>query len=504
MTTKEITDLRKSGEIEKAYEESKILLDSNPDDRYARIGAAYCIKELMEHAARSGDYKHLARLLDEFAALRLEEIGETELNNKCSWAVRSLILTCKENPEFLTAGARTVFEAVQAVAFLKPHRYYSVLLDAFLKLKEPDGTPWADTPEVISWWGLENLLPEDYERVLLTNGQRMPSLAERAYTACFRCLMSGLNQGEMRDEAESFLGDLEVLEEAHPDFQYVPYQKTQILKALGHKEAALAAAVETVRRRRNDFWTWTLLGDLMDDSHSKMVCYSRALLCRTQPAFLMKVRRKLAALMLEAGLYANARLEYDKVAALYNSRGLKMKPELADVYTQQWYETTQPAPGNRDFYIQLARESNSLLLADVPETAILISKYNPEKQTCSYVTADHKRGYFSTKKLKFRFATNQILLVRFEGEAGGDKPGNVLSCRVAEDVTPYEGKLYRIVETELNLRPGMSFLFVDDIYIDGTLLQGHSAGEKVKVTGVLYYNLKKETWGWRAVRIVPA
>lgn len=240
MNLKDIVDLCKSGQAADAYAESQKQLAANPDDRYARVGAAYSIKALMEQYVSSGDDAAALCLLDEYAALRLEEVEEAEMNNRLIWAVRSLILSWKDKVDFAKADALS--EAVRNVAFLKPHRYYSVLLDTFLKLKDARGNAWPGIPSFVTWWGLENLLPEDFNRVLLTNGQSMPSLAERVYTATLKALAAEVVNGRLLDEAEAFLGDLEVLEETHPEYTNILYRKAHLLKAMGRTDEALACA----------------------------------------------------------------------------------------------------------------------------------------------------------------------------------------------------------------------------------------------------------------------
>lgn len=504
MTINEITEQLKSGDIDRTYEEVQKVFAANPDDKDTRIAYSMCVKAQMERAAKAGDDSTLLAELEEYANLRLEEIGEKWRNNKAAWDIRAIILKWKETGEFDPVKVRRLYDAVTQIDFEKPHRYYSILLDAFLRIRDAQEEPWVDMPEMIAWWGLENLLEEDYRRHLLTNGQSVPSLAERAYTACYKCLMRGLEAGEMRDEAESFIGDLEVLEESHPEFRYVMYQKTRILKALGHTDLALVAARGAVRCRRNDFWSWSLLGDLAETDDEKAACYSRALMCRTDPGMLVKVRRKLAALMYRAGYYANARREFEKIISIYGYKGWPLPSDLEEISHQQWFEMTPAAESNRGYYQTMAAGAENYLNSDMPETPVLITRYNPQKQTCSFATSDHRRGFFSAKRLNERFADNQIYLVRFDGEINGDKISNVTSVRRATDLAPFDGIFFRQLETELNLRPGMSFLFVDNIYVDGTLLRGHRAGERAIITAVLYYNMKKDSWGWRAIRMREA
>lgn len=501
MTISEITELRRNGDIENAYQESLRMLSANPDDHDVRVCAALSIKSLMGHAAKVGDSVSLVRLIDELAALHLEDIEESQINNKIAWDVRAIINRWAEEGAYDLGKLRALYDAVSKVCYDTPHRYYSILLDSFLKVCDSEGNPWQDVPEVISWWGIENLLPEDYERTRLINGQMSPSLAERAFTACYKCIAKGLEEGEMTDEAVSFVQDLDALEESHPEIKSAQYMKIRLLVALGHMDAALSAARSTVRRNHYDFWAWSLLGDLAEEDADKIACYCRALTCRTDPSVLVKVRRKLAVLMYRSGFYANARRELEKTINIFSAKGWEIPDDIETITSQQWYEITEPAPSNRGFYTSHARNADAFLNADMPETAVLITKYNPQKQMCSFITAERCRGFFSAKRLNERFVDNQVYSVCFVGEPEQEKASNVLSCRRVTDITPYEGVFYRQIETELNIRPGMAFLFVDDIYVDGTMLRGHMMGDRVVITAVLYYNIKKESWGWRAIRL---
>lgn len=504
MTVKEITEMRKNGDLDGAYNECEKLLSSNPDDRYVRVAAAHCIKKLMERAASECDAYRLANLIEEYGALRLEEIDEQEMNNKPAWDLRALCVKMKEENRIDYAGVSRVCDALGAVCLIKPHRYYSIMLDSLLLIKEKDGKIWTGLIDYMDRWGLENLLPEDFERVLLTNGVRVSSLAERAYTAYVKCLIEELPQGRRQKEAENFVCELDLLVESHPEFQYTLYHKSLLLRLLGRAEEAINSARAFVKRKSKDFWSWSMLGDLVDDEELKLSCYCRALLCRTDPGFLVKVRQKAGVLMYRRGEYSNARREFDEILSVHQRKGWNVPQNVEEVTNQQWYLMTEPEYSNARYYYQHLAATEEFLLGDVPEVAVLITSHNPQKQTCSFVTDDRRSGYFSTKKMKERFIPNQIYLIRFEGEIGGKIAPRVVASRRDEDVLKYEDKLWRRIVAENSLHQGQNFTFIDNIYVDGTFLHGIPEGAQVSITATLYYNLKNETWGWRAVRVEPA
>lgn len=502
-TIEEITALRKEGRIDEAYGESRELLGAYPGDRDARVTAAQSAKPVMERAAKSGDLEVLARTLEEYGALRLEEIGENEMNNKAAWDIRRYLLDAKDNRTLTHAALDRLAEAAMTIDYRRPHRYYSVLLDAFVSCKDAGDALWPGLLAFMDWWGLENLLPEDYQRVRLRNGVSMPSLAERAYSAYVKALLEEVTAGRSREEAEAFVYELDLLADSHPEFQYTLYHKTLLLKSLGKLVEAVTSAREFVKRKQNEFWSWSMLGDIVDDDALQLSCYCRALTCRAEAGYLFKVRQKAAALMEARGDLANARREYQDVIDLCQTKGWHMPADVAAASRRPWFAETEPEPSNTRYYFSHLGESEDFLLGDVDEVAILISKFNPQKQTCSFITEDRRRGFFSTKKMHERFADNQIYRVRIAGEIDGKNATKLLSIKRVDDGAPYEGRLWRRITAEINMRPGQTFTFVDDIYVDGSLLRTIPAGTRVLITAVLYFNIKRESWGWRAVRVQP-
>lgn len=503
MTVSEITELRKNGELERAYIESKHLLESNPEDRFSRIVMSQSIKALMDRAAKSGDGSALALLMHEYGGLGLDAIDEAELYNKAAWDVRSLILNWQANGVYDPVTLERVLEALRTIDFVRPHRYYSVLLDALIRLKDSNGNHYENLSDFIEWWDLSNLLAEDFERVRGHNGQMIPSLAERAFSAHVKALLVDLENGKSREKALAFLQQLDLLYQNHPEFQYTLYHKTQLLKALGMLDEAVEAARGFVKSHQNEFWSWSMLGDIVDDDDLKLSCYCRALSCKTDPSFLVKVRRKAAALMVERGDLANARKEYDYVILTCSKKGWHIPKDVEEAQNQPWFNETTPEYNNYKYYQSHLAPSEEFLCGDVPEVPIIIVKYNPQKATCSFITDDRQRGFFNTKKFHEHFADNQIYMARLP--EGVDPKGvtQVLSLRKVEDVTPFEGTFFRRHRAELNIRPGQTFTFIDDIYIDGTLVGDIEPGEVIDITAVIFYNIKRASWGWRALQVTP-
>lgn len=504
MTITEITELRKSGDLDKAYAEARNLFDSDSSDKFNRITLAWCVKALAEKAAKEGDIDTLIERLNEFADLRLEEIGEAEMNNRIAWDIRALVLKLRDENKFDPAKFDALFDALSGIAFLKPHRYYSILLDSLMQIRDAKDNPWDTFAEVLDWWGPEFFLPEDYQKMRLNNGVMMASLAERAYTNAVKSILLAAERGiASPEDIERLIGELDNLLVTHPEFQFTLYHKTLLLKALGRMEEAVETAREFVKANQNQFWAWAKLGEVIDEDNMQLACYCRALLCKSAPEFLAKIRRRLAVMLYEMGEYPAAKREIEDIIALHAKKGWNLPEKIKELSEMPWFAETEASENNRIFYQQHVEPTRDFLFGGVPETAILVSKFNPQKQTVSYATEDHKRGFFSVKRLNMRFADNQVYLVRFAEEPDGKTPSQVLTIRRVDDASEYEGKLFRRLRAAINIRPGQTFTFVDGIYVDGTLLQNIAPGTMCDITAVAFFNMKKDEWGWRAIRVIP-
>lgn len=504
MNTYEISQLRIAGKIQEAYIECKTLLAQFSDDRDVRITMAWCLKSLAEKSAKEKDTSRFVEILNELADLRLAEIGEFSVTNSFSWDIKVLFDLLKTEPDTLVSTANQILAISPKLSFAKPHKYYSMLGDAFSKVKGRQASPWPRFTEFMDWFGFDNLRQEDYNRIPLKEpGRSLPSVAERLHSAYYKALRDQIESGQINESAiESFLARLTKLNELHPEYQFTLYHKSLLLLALNRKEEALVAIRPFVKRKQNEFWVWDVLSETTDNPDIKLSCCCRALLCRTDQKFLGKIHLKTAKLMHTLGYDGNARTEIRVMYKTYQENGWRMLPEAIDLARQPWYQAAVALESNSEFYREHLSASEEFLFLDTPKIPILITYYNHEKRICNFVTADKKRGFFSTKQIRGRFSKNHIYLVRLESNIVDGRISKVVSYNQVEDIRPYVGVFFKKIEGILRFRDGNSFGFVDDIYIDQRYFpKGISNGSRVTGTAIISYNQRKEAWGWKAVSL---
>jgi hypothetical protein len=187
---------------------------------------------------------------------------------------------------------------------------------------------------------------------------------------------------------------------------------------------------------------------------------------------------------------------------VYNQEQWHVPPYIVDLIRQDWYAKTTAASSNLDYYNDHLEGAEGFLFLDRPEVAIMITRYNHEKQVCNFVTSKHQQGFFSTKKLREKFKDYDIVKVRFAAPMTDGTPSSFLTYKRVTDISDYKQIFWKEMNGSIHIHPGNSFGFVDGIYVGSRLMPAHiQNGEQVQGVAYLSYDGKKQTWGWRAVKI---
>ncbi len=503
MTTQEINQLRKDGKLYEAYSEAQVLLSQYPDDKYIRITMAWCLKSLCEQYSKVKNVDDFTEKLQELAYLRLDEIGIDDMANRFTWDIKILFELLMNEPDILLETAERILTIIPNLNFQRPHKYYSLLADTFMRVKGRQNTAWLHFVDFMEWFCFDNFLPEDYERIHLKNGKSLPSIVERVYNAYYKALMAQIEAGNVHlQRIDDFIKRLTRLNEKHPEYQYTLYHKALLLLVLNKKTEALDSLRPFVKRKQNDFWVWDVLSETVDDSNLKLSCLCRALMCHTEPKFLGRIHLKAAHLMHALGFDGNARTEIRAINKTYQEQGWNMPREAIEIVQQDWYQAAVAPESNINFYKEHLDDSEHLLYINEPEIPILITRYNHEKRVCNFVTSDKKTGFFFTKGLRVRFFDNCIYHVRVEGGIQPNNPTKILTCTKIDDVTPYVGTFVKKIDGVFKIKPNQQFGFVDDIYVHPDLInENMTNGVSVVGTAVQSFDTKKGTWGWRAISL---
>lgn len=263
----------------------------------------------------------------------------------------------------------------------------------------------------------------------------------------------------------------------------------------------LADFIPFAKKKRNDFWVWELLADAFQpEDERKMACLCKALSLKTPNEFLVNTRKKLAEILIKQNKFQEAKTEIEKILLARNDNKWKIPKQISEWTEQDWFKNNTSLEDNLALYKKHIKSAEEILFADIPEETVVIEFVNENKSIISFVKDKSKHGSFKYFGMIEKPKIGELINVRFNGE-GKDGFYKVLSI----NKSPNDSVCDAIKEFQGNLimKEPASFGFVEDVFINPSLIVKHELNKKdlVKGKAVLSYNKKKKEWGWKAVEI---
>lgn len=412
--SKEVTELRKGGQLDAAFALSvERIADSEADD-YDRAAYAWCLIALVKQHAADGKQQKLSEYLDQLRRFKvpvademLAEHREKALSlvdpeRRAIESARNLSKQGKHEdasriyadldangrlaPEDRKAWGWELFRlikgelegsqddklsppVVQRVkrnlnTYLKlaiggPDLLHSLMLRQALRLTK--GEQLKLLP-FLRLWNPDQFNDEDFERQLGKDGKTYPSLVEQV----IQTASSEAAQSDRAEDRHFMLPHVQAAMKRYPDNIWLKFNLTKLLRGMGRIEEALKLAVEFAREKAFEYWAWELIGDLVpNDIDLRRSCYAKALSCSQDDDFVGKVRLKFAAL-LEESHPAEARFEAERMIA-HRARAGYAIPREAQSLAERLAAVT-PNTTDRAFYGRLSYAAEALLFSHLPWT----------------------------------------------------------------------------------------------------------------------------------------
>lgn len=492
-TAKDITALRKNGQLAEAFDLAMELLIAEPDNIWTKRAMGWVRFERLKAVAKS---KASNEFMQEWVALSSlvadNPADEVMLTNQAIWQVVSHLFALGDSNkanDMLTA----VFASIQHWSFERPSDLYSALLRAFLKA----GKMWPSLYEFLRWWQLSNLRPEDYLLGITNEGKKMMSTAEQAYIAYAKQVLLHPEHAA----TQALIADLETLHEQHPEYQYPPYYQAKLLVATGSKEEAIKALMPFARRKEREFWLWDLLANLYDDELDKAIaCLCRAVSCSTQEKFLVNARLNLAVKLNEASKFNEALTELAKSVKTRQDEGWNVGASYTDAVEKLVKKGAVILDSNKALYRQYRPVTDELLYADIPEQIGVVTFLNTDKKVAHFNVSRTVSGHFKYVGSMAHVQPGDFVAVRLEEKLGKEGIYWVpLSAKLTER-TPSE-EVFRTFRGPIKRADGKGFGFVGDVFIPPALLKGVEQDSLISGSALVQFEKAKNKYGWRAFRI---
>ena len=490
-TAKDITALRKAGQLTEAFDLATELLTAEPDNVWTKRAMGWVRFERLKAVAKS---KASDEFIQEWVALSAlvadNPADETMLTNQAVWQAVSHLFSLGVSTK-VNEVLNVAFASVQHWSFERPSDLYSALLRAFLKA----GKTWSGLGEFLTWWQLSNLRAEDYLPGITNDGKKMMSTAEQAYIAYAKQVLLHPESTAIR----MLIADLETLHEQHPEYQYPPYYQAKLLVATGSKEEAMTALLPFARRKEREFWLWDLLADLYDDEPEKAIaCLCRAVSCPTQEKFLVNARLSLAVKLNEIGKLNEALTELTKSIKARQDEGWNVVASYSGAVEKLVGKGAVILDNNKALYRQYRPIADELLYADIPEQIGVVAFLNTDKKVAHFNISRTVSGHFKYEGSMARVQPGNFVAVRLEERTGKD--GNYwvpLSAKLTEQV-PSED-VFKIFSGPVKRFDGKGFEFVDNVFISPALLKDFESASTLNGSALWSFDKWKNKHVWNAI-----
>ena len=488
---KDITTMCKAGQVQQAYELAKADLAAMPTDVWTQRAVGWALYYMIKSDSETGDYARLLEHIDELKSLdQLTIANDSMIFDNVQFQIANFIKNRIHLTDIEASSKLSVlFSKLKDYEF-KPSRGHSFLLQTILKFEN-----WPEIADFFDWWNLDNLTQEDYTPYINQKGQKMMTLAERAFIANSKALLRLNDLGRI----EEFLPKLDNLMNNHKEMMYPGYFYGKLLLALGSNgDEALKVIIPFARKKATEFWVWHLLSDIFTNEEEKqLACLLRAVHCRTQETFLGKVHIKLATLYIKRGLLNSARFHIDVVTRCYASQGWRLPNEIDCWIHQPWINSTTPDHKDPIDYMSIT----DAILCDGAEESIAVVTYVEQNTHNSFIIYGKEKRTVQ----KFRFKVNVGKTLRLHYITDSEGRMKVLSSMSVH--LPSDLDYAKCVEGKIEKRDDKEFAFLKSgsvkCFVSSNIVRKYDLknGDKVKSLIVYDYNKKKEAWNWVCVNI---
>ena len=481
----------KAGQVQQAYELAKADLAAMPTDVWTQRAVGWALYYMIKSDSETDDHARLLEHIDELKSLdQLTIANDSMIFDNVQFQIANFIKNRIHLTDIEASSKLSVlFSKLKDYEF-KPSRGHSFLLQTILKFEN-----WPEIADFFDWWNLDNLTQEDYTPYINQKGQKMMTLAERAFIANSKALLRLNDLGRI----EEFLPKLDNLMNNHKEMMYPGYFYGKLLLALGSNgDEALKVIIPFARKKATEFWVWQLLSDIFTNEEEKqLACLLRAVHCRTQETFLGKVHIKLATLYIKRGLLNSARFHIDVVTRCYASQGWRLPNEIDCWIHQPWINSTTPDHKDPIDYMSIT----DAILCDGAEESIAVVTYVEQNTHNSFIIYGKEKRTVQ----KFRFKVNVGKTLRLHYITDSEGRMKVLSSMSVH--LPSDLDYAKCVEGKIEKRDDKEFAFLKSgsvkCFVSPNIVKKYDLknGDKVKSLIVYDYNKKKEAWNWVCVNI---
>ncbi len=529
MLYNEVEQLRKSGNLEDAYEKAladlKIAIrnhslpetltnraeeeqhDENPESESPLIvgkrAFAWVLYDYLKKYTSRECVDDFIGYLREFTNIELEK-DEKMVVNQLVWLIGKSVFEFTKEPGFEISKVEELAELTMKLNFSKQTKGYSFLFKGFHKaLKE--SPMYID---FVSWWGLKSFIRDDYKFTRQQDGKKIMAIVEQGCNRYIKTLVKALDNATDFETAEAIrnklrdaLPQIEEILKYNKYYRKLPQHRVMILIALGKIETVFSTLKAHAKVKFDDFWVWEMMSEAYTEEPEKQIaCLSTALLCRAKPEKIIAARVQLSALLIEAGDYDEAKTEMAQILMCCHENKWDIPENITDWGEQPWYALAKVNDNNYEMYESYQPVAEEIIYSGLPQQKVVVEAVNYPKKILNFLGLDYTRGYFKYDRILKNVNEGDVLLVRIK-ETDMEGRYNLHNAKKINEKL-IEGIL-KYFSGRVSIPANKPFGFTEDMFITPDVCSKHqlSHGDTISGRAMMSYNKKKDEWGWKVISI---
>lgn len=358
MTAKDVFEIRRNGNFQKAYKMALNLAQIDPQNEWNKKALKYCIRDLAIASLEEKHYNDLKFLIKNFCNIPTND--DKKMSEDLGWQLyKHTEYIFKEKNINIHLAKQILFYYLQ-LNNEKPSILHSCFLRNALKLADSKDF---NIINFLKIWDLNNFLDNDFEGFKPSDNKEIPSTVEKTLQKMCKFAISNNSQSDL-------LFALENINNFINNFQkniWLTYYKARILNLMGRREEALKFAIKITRQKIREPWAWGMIGDMFlnTDKQKAMACFCRALSIKFADEFKINIRKSLAKILLDFGLKNEACCEIREIFNTYSDNGWNIKEDMQNLINMVDLNSNNVPKNNNDFYRKYIEISDEILLYDL-------------------------------------------------------------------------------------------------------------------------------------------
>lgn len=506
-----IKELIKNKQVQQAQELIEQALKEAPDNLFNKKSLALLQLSKLENLPNPPQVTDILTTAEQFLTINLPETDF--LHSRLVWLLTYHLFKITTYTDFTYNQLDQLFEVIKKIPYKRPSQAHSFLLSAILT----HSRTYPKAYELLEWWNLKNLRPEDYQIQQTSSNNTSPpsqqpniTLAERTWLAYTRLTIQRISctppehpdHSHLLYKATHLLKRLKEINQLNPHMQYLPLCRIKLAHTLRQPVDARPEFIAYARSRPKEFWVYSTLADFTEDPEQQKALLAMAIQLAPKPEYSIRARKKIIELFLNNKFTKLASAQLNILLTIYNqhkNQNWRLPRKIRELLMADWYDPSIEVP-DKEWTIDFIHDAAQIIFDDYLSIHLAIG--NPVGNKIYEYYADQTH-HGKARVLNFT-DTKYIEAAYFKALLSIRDQNNTQIILTRQEPLPEIDPPIKTIEGPVQISPNANFALIQQkYYIAPQLIQKHQLknGQTIRATVMRAWDKKKEKLGWKCIKI---